>query len=284
MQAEAQDTASPAARFELPALACDAHCHVFGPRDRFPYAPNRNYTPPEDKPKEALAALHQRLGLSRAVIVQASCHGSDNRAMLDALRHEPACSRGVAIIDDDTTDTELRQMHDAGVRGIRFNFIKSLGGAPDMRVFHRATDRVRPMGWHMVMHLQGDGVREQEEVIRRLGMPVVIDHLGRVDPALGVEGPAFAKLLELLRDERIWAKLSGAERMTRHPFTEALPFQRTLLRAAPTRVLWGTDFPHPNLATPVDEMELVNLIPDFAPTAEDRQRLLVDNPATLYDF
>ena len=284
MQAEAQDTASPAARFELPALACDAHCHVFGPRDRFPYAPNRNYTPPEDKPKEALAALHQRLGLSRAVIVQASCHGSDNRAMLDALRHEPARYRGVAIIDDDTTDTELRQMHDAGVRGIRFNFIKSLGGAPDMRVFHRAADRVRPMGWHMVMHLQGDGVREQEEVIRRLGMPVVIDHLGRVDPALGVEGPAFAKLLELLRDERIWAKLSGAERMTRRPFTEALPFQRTLLRAAPTRVLWGTDFPHPNLATPVDEMELVNLIPDFAPTAEDRQRLLVDNPATLYDF
>jgi 2-pyrone-4,6-dicarboxylate lactonase len=276
--------AAPHARFALPALACDAHCHVFGPTDRFPYAPNRNYTPPEDKPKEALATLHQRLGLRRAVIVQASCHGSDNRAMLDALRSDPARYRGVAIIDDETRDAELQVMHDAGVRGIRFNFIKSLGGAPDMRVFHRAADRVRPMGWHMVLHLQGDGVREQEAMIRGLDMPVVIDHLGRVDPSLGVDGPAFRKLLELLRDDRIWAKLSGAERMTHPPFTDALPFQRALLRTAPTRVLWGTDFPHPNLATPVDEMELLNLIPDFAPTQQDRQRLLADNPATLYDF
>jgi 2-pyrone-4,6-dicarboxylate lactonase len=204
--------------------------------------------------------------------------------MLDALRSDPARYRGVAIIDDETRDAELQVMHDAGVRGIRFNFIKSLGGAPDMRVFHRAADRVRPMGWHMVLHLQGDGVREQEAMIRGLDMPVVIDHLGRVDPSLGVDGPAFRKLLELLRDDRIWAKLSGAERMTHPPFTDALPFQRALLRTAPTRVLWGTDFPHPNLATPVDEMELLNLIPDFAPTQQDRQRLLADNPATLYDF
>jgi predicted TIM-barrel fold metal-dependent hydrolase len=153
-----------------------------------------------------------------------------------------------------------------------------------MGVFHRAAGRARPLGWHMVMQLQGDGVREMEATIRGLNMPVVIDHMGRVDPALGVDGPAFRTLLDLLRDPRIWVKLSGAERMTTSPFADALPFARALLRAAPDRVLWGTDFPHPNLATPVDEMELLNLVPSFAPTEQDRQRLLVDNPAALYGF
>ncbi|MBW6401350.1 amidohydrolase family protein [Roseomonas sp. HJA6] len=270
-------------RYAVPELACDAHCHVFGPADRFPYATTRTYTP-EDKPKEVLATLHRRLGLGRAVIVQASCHGTDNRAMVDALRADPARYRGVAMIDDATPDAELQEMHAAGVRGIRFNFIKALGGGPDMALVRRAADRVRPLGWHLVLHLQGDGVREKEEFIRGAGMPVVIDHMGRVDPALGVEGPAFRTLLALMEDPRIWVKLSGAERMARSPFAEALPFARALQRAAPDRVLWGTDFPHPNLATPVDEMEMLNLIPDFAPTPADHQRLLVDNPAALYGF
>lgn len=270
-------------RYPVPPLACDAHCHVFGPADRFPYAATRTYTP-EDKPKEVLAALHRRLGLGRAVIVQASCHGTDNRAMVDALRSDPARYRGVAMIDDATSDADLRDMDEAGVRGIRFNFIKALGGGPDMALVRRAADRVRPLGWHLVLHLQGDGVREMEAFIRGADMPVVIDHMGRVDPALGIEGPAFRTLLALMEDPRIWVKLSGAERMARSPFTEALPFARTLQRAAPDRVLWGTDFPHPNLATPVDEMEMLNLIPEFAPTPEDRQRLLVDNPAALYGF
>ncbi|WP_137176358.1 amidohydrolase [Roseomonas sp. AR75] len=283
MTAAVQDAAPSRACFAVPPSACDAHCHVFGPADRFPYAASRRYTP-EDKPKEVLAALHARLGLGRAVIVQASCHGTDNRAMVDALRWRPDHYRGVAMIDDDTTEAEIAAMHEAGVRGIRFNFIKALGGGPDMAVFHRAADRARPLGWHMVMQLQGDGVREMEASIRGLNMPVVIDHMGRVDPALGVEGPTFRTLLDLLKDERIWVKLSGAERMTTSPFSAALPFARALLRAAPHRVLWGTDFPHPNLTTPVDEMELLNLIPAFAPDEADRQRLLVDNPAALYGF
>lgn len=283
MQAEAEDATPHATRFAVPALSCDAHCHVFGPAARFPYAPGRSYTP-EDRPKAVLAALHRRLGLGRAVIVQASCHGTDNRAMVDAISADPARRRGVAMIDDATPDAALREMHEAGVRGIRFNFIKALGGGPEMGVLRRAADRVRPLGWHMVLHLQGDGVREMEAIIRGLTMPVVIDHMGRVDPSLGVDGPAFRTLLDLLRDERIWVKLSGAERMTRSPFAAALPFARALLRAAPRRVLWGTDFPHPNLATPVDETELLNLIPAFASEPEDRQRLLVDNPATLYGF
>ncbi|RKK05206.1 2-pyrone-4,6-dicarboxylate hydrolase [Pseudoroseomonas wenyumeiae] len=269
--------------FVPPGLSCDAHCHVFGPGDRFPYAESRRYTP-EDKPKEVLAALHARLGLGRAVLVQASCHGTDNRAMLDALRSDPTRYRGVAMIDDETPDATLAEMHEAGVRGIRFNFIKALGGGPDLAVVRRAADRVRGLGWHVVLHLQGDGVAEMAPAIRALRMPVVIDHMGRVDPEQGVEGRAFRMLLALLEDERIWVKLSGAERMVPAPFTAALPFARALLRAAPDRVLWGTDFPHPNLAVPVDEAELLDLVPLIAPRPEDRQRLLVTNAATLYGF
>lgn len=271
------------AAFVPPSFSCDAHCHVFGPAGRFPYAESRRYTP-EDRPKEVLAALHARLGLERAVLVQASCHGTDNRAMLDALRSDPRRYRGVAMIDDETPDAALAEMHEAGVRGIRFNFIKALGGGPDPGTVRRAADRVRGMGWHIVLHLQGDGVAEMAPTIRALRMPVVIDHMGRVDPAQGVQGAAFRTLLALLADERIWVKLSGAERMVPAPFAAALPFAHALLRAAPDRVLWGTDFPHPNLATPVDETELLDLVPLIAPRPEDRQRLLVTNAATLYGF
>jgi predicted TIM-barrel fold metal-dependent hydrolase len=280
---QAQHDAPQAPRFAVPPLACDAHCHVFGPAHRFPYAESRRYTP-EDRPKEALAVLHQRLGFGRAVIVQASCHGTDNRAMVDALRADPRRYRGVAMIDDATTDGELADMQDAGVRGIRFNFIKALGGGPGMDLVERCLDRVRPLGWHVVLHVQGDGVAEMAPFIRRLDMPVVIDHLGRVDPAPGVEGPAFRALLDLLRDDRVWVKLSGIERMSPPPFEQALPFARALMGAAPRRVLWGTDFPHPNLAHPVDEQVLLDLLPEFAPLPEDRQRLLVENPAELYGF
>jgi 2-pyrone-4,6-dicarboxylate lactonase len=280
------DQHQPALRERLfvpPPQACDAHCHVFGPAARFPYAESRRYTP-EDRPREVLAALHARLGLDRAVLVQASCHGTDNRAMLDALQADPARYRGVAMIDDATPEADLPAMQAAGVRGIRFNFIKSLGGGPDMAAFHRAVDRVRALGWHVVLHLQGEGVREMAQTIRDLALTVVIDHMARVDAAQGVGGAAFRTLLDLLQHEHVWVKLSGAERMVPAPFTEALPFARALLRAAPDRVLWGTDFPHPNLAVPVDEVALLDLLPAIAPDPADRQRLLVDNPAALYGF
>jgi predicted TIM-barrel fold metal-dependent hydrolase len=281
------DQHQPAPRlagFQPPAGACDAHCHVFGPGARFPYAESRRYTP-EDRPKEVLAALHTRLGLDRAVLVQASCHGTDNRAMLDALRADPSRRRGVAMIDDATPDAALAEMHAAGVRGIRFNFIAALGGGPDLATVHRAADRVRGLGWHVVLHVQGEGVREMRDAIRALRMPVVIDHMARVDPAQGTEGAAFQALLDLLQDsEDIWVKLSGAERMVPAPFHAALPFAQALLRAAPRRVLWGTDFPHPNLAVAVEETALLDLVPRIAPDPDDRHRLLVGNPATLYGF
>jgi len=270
-------------KFELPPKSCDSHCHVFGPAARFPFSPDRKYEP-TDSPKETLAALHLRLGLERAVIVQASAHGTDNSAMLDALAWRPQVYRGVAIIDSDTDDRTLEDMRQAGVRGIRFNFVKSLGGYPDPAQFRAAVDRAAALGWHVVLHLKGEDLLTLKEEIARLSLPFVVDHMGRVDIALGVQQPAFTALLELVRRDNGWVKLSGAERMTAAPYEDAIPFARSLLETAPDRVLWGTDFPHPNLPDHVSEEELVQLVPRFARTPEERQRLLVINPATLYGF
>lgn len=269
--------------FALPAGACDAHCHVFGPGAVFPYAPGRRYTP-EDAPKEELAALHVHLGVARAVIVQASCHGADNRAMLDAIAWRPDRYRGVAIVDESYGEAELRRLHAGGVRGVRFNFVRHLGGTPDLELFHRTMDRIRELGWHVVLHLDAADIVPLAPMIRRLPVPFVIDHMGRVDTALGVGQPAFRALLELVRVPTGWVKVSGAERIAKPPFDAAVPFARVLVETAPERVLWGTDFPHPNLAVPVDEADLVDLLPRFATTPDLRHRLLVANPARLYGF
>jgi 2-pyrone-4,6-dicarboxylate lactonase len=267
---------------QLPPGATDAHCHVFGPGTVFPYAPSRRYTP-EDAPKEALASLHRRLGVSRAVIVQASCHGSDNRAMLDCIASDPARYRGVAIVDDTVTERQLQDLHDGGVRGVRFNFVKHLGGAPDPRVFERVIDRVKPLGWHVVLHLDAPDIAPLSAMIRALPLTFVIDHMGRVDAALGPDQPAMHALLALAREPHCWIKVCGAERIAAPPFTDALPVARAIMAALPERTLWGTDFPHPNLKHPVDEADLVDLLDGYG-DASARQRLLVDNPARLYDF
>jgi len=268
---------------KLPPDACDAHCHVFGPTARFPYAPNRRYTPAE-APKEALAALHAHLGVSRAVIVQASCHGADNAAMLDAIASDPARHRGVAIVDESFTDGALEALHAGGVRGVRFNFVRHLGGAPDLTFFHRMLDRIKGLGWHVVLHLDAADIASLNDMIRRLPVPFVIDHMGRVDAAGGVDQPAFRTLLELARLDNGWIKVSGAERISQYPYAAAIPIARALVKASPGRVLWGTDFPHPNLAHAVDEADLVDLLPRIAKTEEERHRLLVANPAALYGF
>ncbi len=269
--------------FTLPAGSCDAHCHVFGPGDVFPYAPDRSYTP-ADAPKEVLAALHDRLGVDRAVIVQASCHGTDNRAMLDAIAWRPDRYRGVAIVDGSFDDRAYQQLDDGGVRGVRFNFVRHLGGAPDMNVFNGVIDRIKGRGWHVVLHLDATDIVPLSDMIRGLPVPFVIDHVGRVDTTLGTGQPAFQALLELARRESCWVKVSGSERISRFPFDAAVPFAQALVEASPERTLWGTDFPHPNLKEPVDEVDLVDLVPRFTITAEERQRLLVDNPARLYGF
>ncbi|HVY59261.1 MAG TPA: amidohydrolase family protein [Xanthobacteraceae bacterium] len=270
-------------QFKLPPLACDAHCHVFGPAAKFPYAPNRRYTP-EDAPKEALAALHAHLGIGRAVIVQASCHGTDNRAMLDAIADNPQRYRGVAVVDDSFTEADFRKLHEGGVRGVRFNFVRHLGGAPDQRVFERVLDRVKGLGWHVVLHLDAPDIIPLSDMIRKLPLPYVIDHMGRVPASGGVEQPAFRALLELLKDERCWVKVCGSERISMPPYSEAMPIASALVAAGGDRVMWGTDFPHPNSTHDPDEADLVDLIPQFAPSAEAQRQILVDNPARLYGF
>jgi len=269
--------------FQLPADACDAHCHVFGPAATFPYAPERRYTP-ADAPKQALAALHQRLGVTRAIIVQASCHGRDNRAMLDAIAADPARRRGVAIVDDTFDEVALAGLHEGGVRGVRFNFVRHLGGAPDLAIVRSVLERVRGLGWHLVLHLDAADIEALMGFITALPLPFVIDHMGRVPSAAGLGQAPFRALLEVARRDNCWIKVCGAERISRPPYAAAVPFARALIEASPMRVLWGSDFPHPNLDHPADEADLVDLIPAIAPEPVAQRRLLVDNPAQLYGF
>jgi predicted TIM-barrel fold metal-dependent hydrolase len=272
--------------FTLPPLATDTHCHVFGPAATFPYAPGRAYTP-ADAPKEQLAALHKTLGIERAVIVQASCHGTDNRAMLDAIAASGGRYRGVAIIDESFNENDYAALHGGGIRGVRFNFVKHLGGRPDLNVFHHVLQRVRPFGWHLVVHLDAADIVELSPLLRGLPVPFVIDHMGRVQAAAGLRQEPFRALLDLMQLETCWVKVCGAERISAAgpPFDDALPFMRALVQAAPDRVLWGTDWPHPNVGRHVpNEEDLVALIPAMAPDEVFRRKVLVDNPARLYGF
>jgi 2-pyrone-4,6-dicarboxylate lactonase len=271
-----------------PAGACDAHCHIFGPAGKFPYAPERRYTPP-DSPKEKLRALHDRLGLSRAVLVQASCHGADNRAMLDALAwscklETGGAWRGVAMVGDRVTGQELETLHAGGVRGVRFNFVKHLGGAPDPRVLERTLSLIAPLGWHLVLHFDAEDIEAHGDLFRSLRVPFVIDHMGRVQAAHGLDQKPFRMLLELLKNELAWVKISGPERISSagKPFHDATPFVAALAAAAPDRVLWGTDFPHPNVKIMPNDGELVDLFAKAVPDEGLRKRILVDNPARLY--
>jgi predicted TIM-barrel fold metal-dependent hydrolase len=270
-------------RFKLPPGATDAHCHVFGPAAKFPYAPGRRYTP-EDAPKEMLRALHDHLGVERSVIVQASCHGTDNAAMLDCIASDPKRYRGVAIVDDTFTDKDYDKLHAGGVRGVRFNFVKHLGGAPDMGVFDRVIASITPRGWHVVLHLDAPDIIPLSPMIRKLPLPFVVDHMGRVPAKDGVDQPPLRALLELSRLENCWIKVCGAERISMPPYDAAVPIAHALVEAAPTRVLWGTDFPHPNATHAADEADLVDLVPQYAQDALAQKRLLVDNPARLYGF
>ncbi|MDH3286786.1 MAG: amidohydrolase family protein [Betaproteobacteria bacterium] len=270
-------------KYVPPPGACDAHCHVFGPGARFPYAPERRYTPP-DAPKEKLAALHRHLGFTRAVLVQASCHGHDNSAMLDAMSWSKGAWRGVAMLGDDVTERELERLHAGGTRGVRFNFVRHLGGAPDLQVIEHVVARIRPLGWHLQVHLDAEDIAAYSRFLDRLPVPFIIDHMGRVEAGRGLEQKPFRQLLELVKsNERAWVKVSGADRVsfTSKPFHDALPFARALIEVAPDRVLWGTDFPHPNANPMPNDGELVDLFAAFCPD-ELRHCILVDNPTRLY--
>jgi predicted TIM-barrel fold metal-dependent hydrolase len=272
-------------KFTPPPLACDAHCHVFGPALKFPYDPNAAYTP-EDAPLEALQELHSTLGLQRAVIVHASCHGADMRVTLDAIARSGGRYRGTAIVDESYTEKDFQRMHEGGIRAVRFNFVRHLGGRPNMDFFQKTVQKLQFFGWHLILHLDAQDLVELEEVFSRLPVPFVIDHMGRVKAADGLEQRPFKTLLGFLKNENAWVKICGAERVSSKgpPFTDAVPFGRALVEAAPERVLWGTDWPHPNVKWMPDDAALVNLFPLMAPDRVVQRKILVDNPARLYGF
>jgi len=271
--------------FKPPPLACDAHCHVFGPAAKFPYAPDAAYRP-SDAPFEELQRLHKTLGIERAVIVHASCHGSDMRVTLDAIARSGGCYRGTAIIDPTFSEKKFQEMHDGGIRGVRFNFVKHLGGRPDMGFFRTTVERLRAMGWHLILHLDAEDLVEFEATFKKLPIPFVIDHMGRVKADEGLEQAPFKTLLSFLRNENAWVKICGAERVSSKgpPFTDAVPFARALIQAAPERILWGTDWPHPNVKWLPDDAALVDLFVLMAPESALQKQILVDNPARLYGF
>lgn len=273
-------------RYKAPHGAVDAHCHVFGPGDVFPYAPSRKYTP-GDAPKEKLFALRDFLGLDRNVIVQASCHGTDNAAMVDALRAAgPDKAKGVAVVAHDVSEAELREMDAAGVLGVRFNFLKRLVDATPKEHFYDVVRKIEPLGWHVVIYFEAPELEGLVPFIESLPTTVVVDHMGRPDVDLGLDHPQWKRFLKLMDDnENIWVKVSGPERLSKigPPYDDVVPFGRALVERYPDRVLWGTDWPHPNMETHVpDDGMLVDFIPRVAPTAALQQKLLVDNPMRLY--
>jgi len=233
--------------------------------------------------------LHEYLGFARAVLVQASCHGSDNRAMLEAIawsrKFAPGGAwRGVAMVGDHATERGLEALHAGGVRGVRFNFVRHLGGAPDLRVFERTLAMIEPLAWHVVLHFDAEDIEAHSEIFSRLRVPFVIDHMGRVNAQRGIDQKPFRMLLDLMKNELAWVKLSGPERVSASgkPFHDAMPFAVALVESAPERVLWGTDFPHPNVKAMPNDGELVDFFAKVVPDEELRKRILVDNPARLY--
>jgi 2-pyrone-4,6-dicarboxylate lactonase len=284
------DPSTPA--FALPPGTVDAHCHVFGPGDVFPFAPERKYTPC-DASKEQLFALRNHLGVFRNVIVQATCHGADNRAMLDAVRAAGDRARGIATVRPDVTDGELQELDEAGVRGVRFNFVRRLVDAAPTDALATIAAKIAPLGWHAVVYFEAADLADLEDFFGSLPVPLVVDHMGRPDVTQPVDGPEFARFLRFVERNDVWVKVSCPERLTvtgppaldgeRNAYTDVVPFARRVVTEFPERVLWGTDWPHPNLTDHMpDDGLLVDHVPHMAVTAEQRWKLLVDNPRRLY--
>nr|WP_240982493.1 amidohydrolase family protein [Streptomyces sp. S3(2020)] len=270
----------------MPRDSCDAHCHVLGPADVFPYARDRTFTP-LDAPKEQLRALHAHLGLTRAVVVQSSCHGHDHAVLLDALRSGGGRLRGVALVGETTTRAEIERLHLAGVRAFRLNFLPHLRTPPTRAEIDSVLERVDGLGWAAQLHVQGGEIAGLDAVVRALPGRTVVDHMGRVDLAEGLDSQALRGLRALLDTGRVWVKVSGVDRISRQgpPYGDAVAVAASLVAHAPERVVWGTDYPHVNIVGEApDDGLLVDLVGRIAPDPAHLRRLLVDNPAELYDF
>ena len=272
--------------FALPAGAVDAHCHVFGPGDQFPYAPERKYTPC-DAGKDQLFALRDHLGFDRNVVVQATCHGADNRAMLDVLTSSKGRARGVATVTSDVSYEELAMFHELGVRCVRFNYVRRLVDPEPDAYYREIVNKIAPFNWHVVIYFEAADLVERWNFFTSLDAVVVVDHMGRPDVTKSVDGPEFARFLRLMDGhENIWCKVTCPERIsvTGPPgFDDVVPFARRVVERFPDRVLWGTDWPHPNLRGFMpDDGKSVDFIPRIAVNEELQRKLLVDNPMRLY--
>jgi len=268
-----------------PPGAVDAHVHVFGPEAEFPFSPLAKYHP-EDATPEMLFALRDHLGFSRNVIVQASCHGTENSATLNGIAKSGGKARGVAVVDPDISDAELAALHQGGIRGVRFNFLKRLVDNAPKDKFLDIARRIAPLGWHVVVYFEADILEELIPFLEAIPTIIVVDHMGRPDIAQGPNGAditAFKHLLET--HPNIWTKVSGAERLSLDgpPFADFAAVVRPVVEQFADRVLWGTDWPHPNMEHRIpDDGSLVDVVPLIAPTAELQRKLLVDNPMKLY--
>lgn len=278
--------ASPAKPlYTPPPGAVDAHCHVFGPQAQFPFSAKAKYLP-EDAGPDMLFALRDHLGFARNVIVQASCHGTDNAATLDAIAKSNGKARGVAVVKPDIEADDLKALHDGGIRGVRFNFLKRLVDDAPKDKFLEIAHRIQNLGWHVVVYFEADILDEMIPFLEAIPTPIVIDHMGRPSMSEGPDGTEISAFKQLLRDHpNIWTKVTCPDRLSAQadPWDDFAQVVAPLVAEFPDRVLWGTDWPHPNMQDDIpDDGHLVDMIPRIAPTPELQHKLLVANPMRLY--
>jgi predicted TIM-barrel fold metal-dependent hydrolase len=272
--------------FKAPPGSIDTHTHIFGPAAVYPFSLKRPYSPP-DAPLDAFHALHQKIGVERAVIVNATVHGFDNRVVTDAIAQSGGRYKGVANVNNAISDAELVALGSAGICACRFAFLRRLGGVGDMNVFRTLVDRIAAIGWHVDIYLEAGTIREFVPILRALPVTYVIDHMGTISAAGGVDDPEFKALLDLqATDEKCWIKISGPERASASgpPFRDAVPFAQKLIDNAPDRVIWGSDWPHPNVKFMPNDGDLVDLIPLYTADPAKQNQLLVTNPERLFKF
>ena len=270
--------------FELPPNSCDSHCHIFGPSSQFPYLEERTWTP-VDASKNDLFALHDYLGIQRCVIVQTALHGFDNSVVIDAMQARKGSYLGVALASAKTTSQAIAEMDRQGFRAIRFNFMAHLQNSDSMEDILALTKRMEPFGWHLQVHFSSDLVHSLAPLLKQSAVPVVIDHIGRVDAALGANHADFQGLMRLLDDPRFYVKVSGVDRISKgYPYEDGISLAKILVDEFSDRCVWGTDWPHPNHHHIPDDGNLVDLIPRIATSTEKIHKLMVANPEKLYRF
>ena len=282
------DPAPRRPQVRLPPLACDCHAHIAGPKSVYPYSPRRIYTPP-DALLPAYLGMLGTLGVERAVLIQPSVYGTDNRAMLDAMAKAGDRFRGVAVVDDAVTDAEFEKMHAAGVRGVRINVVDVAEdkGVIPMASLRRLAERIKPLGWHVEFLMHADEFPDLDAQFADFPVDIVLGHLGYMRTDKGLGAPGFQALLRLMRTGRCWAKLTGPYRISVNamPYSDVTPFAHALIDAAPERVIWGTDWPHVMVKSAMpNDGALCDLLLDWVPDETIRRKVLVDNPAKLYDF